>query len=1541
MKRFEDGRRLCFALILALFGGEIKAQSIDISNFYYRDYLDFGQNKGVFGSANSSGDSNFGVNSNSNLGSNSANLNGNSNSSSNGANLNANSSINSSGGVNSNGVTLTGKNSTSITIPNTPNFYASSNYGSLTSVGRGFAVTANHVVSFTPEYDSTGVYRKFGLTTYKVSGGQYSDDISEPYGRDEKFARFDKYIVEGSVDMLDFANSMSQENAQTEQANIQNFKTQLDDFAKDSEGNVYIYQTGSGAITLRNSYSSSTSVNSNTQGETRGGGFGTLTQNSITYAKLVYCPSESCSNTNVYGMYFNYIPNSNFNNRITTGDSGSGIYAFNQKTNQWVLLGVTSQSYTGQNRAYVAAVSNKDLQDYQKNFEQKIDLKITEPNINEWTLTTNNLKYNKRGDTPDKSYTLEKNKDIIFSGNGTMTIQVQENIQLNQDKVGAGGFVFEAASGANADTAANPTIYKFTNSTATTHIFKGSGLDIGENVEVQWALRNESEDSLHKIGLGTLRVQTAYTPSTGENLGTLKIGQGKVILDTATKAYEGIYLTSGRGSLTLVQGKAEGLGASKNTTASVENSVNSYTLAQNSANEMGFYFGTGGGKLDLAGNSLTLNTIAANDSKAIITNSSSDLANLEIQGFGYDFNNSGAKTATKANTIIHASFGESTANSSGNLQNSAANLNLIHKSDTKNDSASLIFDGNINIKGALNATNSSVVLQGHPTTHATISDESIRNQVQAAENGTSGAATLDLSRPSTLAQRDWDSRNFAFGGGINLTNANLSVGKATILNADITADKDSQITFGGTHFIDKKDGANIGGSGFYYAQEIESDTLENENYESSEFSGKITADGSTINSNFANFAPNLELKNSAKLSAKNLILNDKNSINLSTNSSASVQNLTFKGFANSDISSKFTLENGTNFSVQKALGFDNSSLDLDALKAALNAKISLAASLDLSILNGSKISANEFNGAKISVENANFSVKNLSSTSLDISLSNAAMMGVESISANVNLSSDNSSFMSVNSLNLNENFTLKSTNAESIFRVKKLEFDTSKALSAQISNANLLVNESLILQNVGQNLANKTDANADFAKDLLAFDLGANLSLKNAKISVNFAQNLGENKDKISLNNYYTIFSASLENVSFELGGAQILDGIFAQGKLENDRFLVKFMDSNPASFDNLNQHLNPALSPLLEILLQHNKNDESVKNAVNLGDYTTLQNRLTSLEKSLESLANSSEKVLQSLPLLHRQEINARITQNRLEKFAIDELSGTKLAYNGALNRLANPTSRSDIAPRLALWNEKERTNRVWSNVGAGYFAQNGDKLSLYSVSLGYDRRFLGDELLVGGLISLTNADFRAEKLAQSPKIYTIALYSDTILGFGELQNELSGSFISGDMSFEGESADYKGFGAFFDSIYKLNLSTLPIKPKALVRVALQGQNELKSPNYKQKAYQDVSVELGLGLEWLYERKSGFYAASFLARRDVYHSEPSAAVSLANAQDFIVYKRAEPSFAYELQLWGLDKFSNGLFVRYGVGAYLATHGYKGIKADLQVGYKF
>ncbi|EAL7595603.1 hypothetical protein DVI03_08335 [Campylobacter jejuni] len=1637
---------LSFVLVL-------EAQNIDISKFYYRDYLDFGQGYGAFNGENS-------------------------------------------GNTVSNGTTLTGKDGTKVSVPNVPNFSASSNYGSLTSVGRGFAVTANHVVSFTPEYDSTGVYRKFGLTSYKVSGDKNSDDISEPYGRDEKFTRFDKYIVEGRVDMLDFANSIDTRNTTQENANIQNFKTQLKDFAKDSDGNVYIYQTGSGIITLRNSYSGSTSIKSDTNGETRGGGFGTLTQNSITYAKLVYCPSESCSNTDVYGMYFNYIPNSNFNNRITTGDSGSGIYAYNATKKEWVLLGVTSQSQDGQNRAYISAVSNKDLQDYKNKFEQKVDLKITEPNINEWTLTTNNLKYIKRGDTPDKSYTLEKNKDIIFSGNGTMTIQVQENIQLNQDKVGAGGFVFEKAN--------TLTTYKFTNANGGggNYFFKGSGLDIGENVKVEWALRNDKGDSLHKIGKGELIVKTNYTPDTSknENLGTLKIGEGKVTLDTNKKAFDNIYITSGRGELALKQ--AEALGATKDNANSVSGttSANSYKLAQDSTDKMGFYFGKGGGKFDLAGNSLVLNTIAANDSKAIITNSSTPLVDLEIQGLGYENNK---KTSTKADTIIHASIGDNT-----NTNGTPANLNLIYKGEktptnrhssfptkAQNDStASLIFDGHINIKGALKAENANIVLQGHPTTHATISDAGIRDKIKNAENGTQKPMPdyMDLSKPSTLKQPDWDSRNFSIEKGISLTKATLTVGKAAHLKADITADNNSQINFGGKHFIDSKDGKNVIGSGFSYQQGVTSDELKDESYKDSSYSGTIKADGTTITSKFANFAPNLELSNNASLNAKYLTLTQSSTMNL-TNSTAKVENLIFKDFTNGNFTNKITLNNST-FEVKESLSFDKSTFNLDTLKTTAS-NLTLPTAYNLYAFNDSNITATtftnskenaefmldkstftatsaSFQSAKISVQNGaeftadsltlgakstidltnnakitltgdlqtqslNLNLSNsstlnaktltstgastinlndkatltitdiLTSKDLTLTLSNASKFTAKTLTASgvVNLNADTNSNIKFSTLNLqngnlqnisqNVDFTTLNLteskanlellngqipktinlNTQSNLYLNELNFNTNnikltsddsskayiKRLIYDASNAranstntalqsNIVISEKFELKNVGHNLGKNTQGtqNTDdekLQKDLFTLQFDKNLELGNgASLDISFAKAVKKDNKDLLFNKDYTIFSANSLTSSNHLqvdfknsnGTSFGETDFYIKGKLDKDKnaFSVQFVRENPRNFSELNPHIDPSYSPFLEILLQHNKFDKNVDKAVNLSDYSALQERLISLDKSFKDVANSSSNVLETLPLLQRHNINKRIQNQRF--------TGAKYAYN---EERYNPLQKSDFIPALLYLDKMEKEERVWSNVGGGYFTKDESKMSLQSVSVGYDKKLLSNEFLFGVMASITQMQLShsADEFKQNPQIYSLTFYSNALFGDDELQNELGFSFFNDKRHIGDQELSAGGVGTFFNSLYKFKLSFLPqnFKPLILANVNFNSLNAIDTPTYIQKPYKDLSFDVGLGFELDFEKENGFYNISFIAQQDIYHSKDEVLVSLAKSDKFIPYKSNDPSLSYQLRLMGLENFNNGMFLRYSLSGFIDTKAYKGVSADIQLGYKY
>lgn len=1655
---------LKFGLIVWLFASIAQAQSIDISKFYYRDYLDFGQNKGAF-SGNGS-------------------------------------------------TTITGKDGTQVSVPNVPNFSASSNYGSLTSVGRGFAVTANHVSS--PE--SVPELTKWGLSNYKIANQPISDTsgeiygTSKPYGRDEKFLRFDKYVVEGQVDMLDIDNTTSQNDkgSEKEKQNLEKLKTELDNF-KHTDGNVYLYQAGSGIIKLRGTKDYQGQMNAAQNGETKGGGFGTLDYGAIQYADLVKC--QNCATGDNRGMVFNYKPDSNFNNRITSGDSGSGIYAFNQTTNQWVLLGVVSESYEhlGLNDAKISFASNKDLQDYQSKFEQTINLKMTEPNAIKWILNGTTLKFESRGDTPKQTHTLQNNKDIIFSGGGT--IEVQANIYRNISGY-AGGFVFTADSSA---TSAKPTTYTFTNANGQTYLFKGSGLDIGENVKVEWALRNDKNDALHKIGKGELIVKTNYTPNSGENLGTLKIGEGKVTLDTTTKAFENIYITSGRGELALK--KAEALGATKDNANSASGAT-SYTLAQDSTDKMGFYFGKGGGKFDLAGNSLVLNTIAANDSKAIITNSNASVqSTLEIQGFKY--NNNGTKDSTqKADTIIHASFGDNT---------NGANLNLIYKGNktpinrhserseestrsnlvdsslstkAQNDSTvSLIFDGHINIKGKLEAKDGNIVLQGHPTTHATISEASIRDKIKNAESGTSAAMPdyMDLSKPSTLKQPDWDSRNFTIGSGITLANATLTVGKAAHLTADITADKDSQINFGGKHFIDERDGKNVIGSGFSYQQGVTSDILQDESYKDSSYSGTIKAIGTTITSQFFNFTPNLELTNNASLKATNLTLNANNNLKLSGNSSAEVENLILQGFQNSDFSNKFTLDGTSKFSVTKALSFNKSTFNLSKLPST--AGLTLPTVYNLYAFNGSKITTNDFQntnanaefvldgksttfnatngvsfkGAKMSVQNeAEFKAdnlkfdaqsiinladkgkltlqNNLQTQDLNLNLSNSSILKANSLTSkgastinlndkatltlenaltskdltltlkneskftantltasgvvklqgdknatltldtltldnaqanisakadiknltlnntketaigenvsittlNLNQSNANLKLLNgqipktinlntqsnlyLNELNLNTNSITLTSDDSSKAHIQRLIYDAKSTQNGAKTapQSNLSVSELFKLDNVGTNLGTNSEQDR-LNKDLLALEFGKTLTLQNSsKLEVSFADIVKKDNNNLKFNQNYTIFTAGSlicgDNLDIRLNLAGSESNFFATGKFQGNAFLVEFRRDDPRNFGNLNPHIkNPAHSPLLEILLQHNKNDESIEKVVNSGDYTALNQRLAQIDTSLKTIANADSAALKTLPLLQKQEINARIQQNRFTtaKFA--------------LAKITNPAQKSDIVPTLLYLDENERQNRAWSGASASFFGNGSDKFSLQSVSIGYDRKLFGDEFLLGILASLTNTQLSSDETSLNPKIYTLALYSDALFRQGELQNELSFSLLNGDKGFESENGSYKSFYGFFESIYKVQTAFLPqsIKPIVLGRVNLRHFDEFSTATYKQKADDDISVDLGVGVEWLWQRESGFYSASFVAERDIYHSQKERLMSLTGAQKFVAYETNEPSFAYQLYLAGLESFKNGIYLRYGLSGFVDSKAYKGFKADVQVGYRF
>ena len=272
-----------------------------------------------------------------------------------------------------------------------------------------------------------------------------------------------------------------------------------------------------------------------------------------------------------------------------------------------------------------------------------------------------------------------------------------------------------------------------------------------------------SDTSVHKLGKGSLIVSSSGNKP-------LRLGEGVVEL-RALNAFDKIYLTSGRGLLRL--------GVNENLNDKI-------------------FFGNGGGVLDLNGFDQTFDNISANSSDAKITNANSQRATLTING------------ESGKDTIFHASIDK--------------NIELKHSGQGKE----LVFDGGFDIDGALSLENAKVTLQGHPKTHA-IGDASVltplaKSKIAAA--GLSEPAYMDLARPSTLSQPDWDERKFSAKDGIKLKSSELTIGKDAKLNGDITA-KNSVINLSGelTHYIDKFDGSNTYDDGLKYRQDIESKNL--------------------------------------------------------------------------------------------------------------------------------------------------------------------------------------------------------------------------------------------------------------------------------------------------------------------------------------------------------------------------------------------------------------------------------------------------------------------------------------------------------------------------------------------------------------------------------------------------------------------------------------------------------------------------------------------------------------------------------------------
>lgn len=1306
------------------------SQNIDISKFYYRDYLDFGQNKGAFtpGAKN---------------------------------------------------ITLLGKDGKTYSpfpdIP-FPDFSAKTLHGSSTALSRNHAVTALHVTMMDP--NALDVVnredRTFGQTRYEVVKSQTPPNPSGPYSEDTKFVRFDRYVVEGGSELLETGitnHSSKKEDAnkperkKIEEENINKLKKVLQDLAKDSDNRPYEYQAGSGHLQFRGGekvYDVNKDKMLIEHKGMRGGGVGVIL--SETYQN--YTDMTKLNNYDSRGIALRSLKKTavtNFDNRGTQGDSGSSNYVYNKKDNKWYLMGVLSVAGThiSQDLLYYSFVDKKEYEDYKKTFEKNINL-----NNNKHQLTNNNLV----NTNTSSSDTLAQNKDIIFSGGGEIEVKSDINRMVSGQ---TGGFVFKG--GNNSGDIKTYTIKPHNSRTdvgaLSSYGFEGSGLDIEENAKVVWGLKNLSYTqknehnkdeqklaTLHKIGKGTLEIQTNNNSSS--NLGYLRVGDGKVIFNTDKKAYDGVYITSGRATIELTKDKAEGIGASKITPKGRSGTVgggSNYKLSQQKKSDMGIYFGNNGGNLDLKGNSLTVNMIASNDHKAnIINTDNTNKSNFTFEGYKYK-EDGNKDTNNKTDYIYHGSIGLNTSQSNTKARSAAnnkSNIDLIQKESTKGNH-NLVFDGFIDIAGKLDTSNSNITLQGHPTTHAMIRDETMLNKVKEFEGkALQERPYMDLSRPSTLDQPDWDDRNFKFGEGINLSQSTLNVGRNANLESNINANNNSTINFGGNnmkHFIDKFDGSNVTGNGLAFKQEVESKNLEanNQANDTITYKGKITGDKATINSSASTFEASLDLKNNSKLNAQYLTINSNSSLTLN-NSNATINTLVLKNVNNFD--NKINLTGNSKFEVKNAFGFDGSTFDLNNINnnTATN-KPTLPTNYDVYAVNNSNVTGsskdligNVFVGEQSQVTLKSLTLKDTNPTNrTKRSTENKSSMDGDSIKDTIlvdgnpigkNQTQDKAKAVSNPSkLTINGQLKAENLNNSDIILNNNGELSTAGFTSSNVKESNLDINNNSKFTSTG------SMSYSDLDRLNLSLNNNSSINASNQAIKISGSntsantQVLTQNQDQsniyssnISLNNESKISakSLSISNSSFNVtldnkSNLTLNDNIDIKSSNANKR-AKRDLESNSNSNSIMNL-LNNATLNTKDLKLTNsnltinvgNNNDNNASNAnLNISGMVDVNNSNLTIKSNQEQSFNikasgSSNIVIDNFKLNRNTNINASNSTMVFNKLSYDVSNNTRVARSAAPAAVAS--NIKEIKGNVKI-QEELKLNNVGAKVNGGGGNKNGN---------------------------------------------------------------------------------------------------------------------------------------------------------------------------------------------------------------------------------------
>ncbi|MFB2538721.1 S6 family peptidase [Acinetobacter sp. c3-l95] len=456
------------------------------------------------------------------------------------------------------------------------------------------------------------------------------------------------------------------------------------------------------------------------------------------------------------------------------GDSGSGLYGFNKKTQKWELVGVVNGVTT-----LTDPVTNKETMfntytlvdrftlDKGKVKYTGASIALNDKVLNavQWKNDNAALNQTVLTDINRNNVTLEKSKDLYL--NKDLTISLTDNIDQGSGAI----FVGQNVPTLVANAMQSRVIVE--NQPNGRYTWQGAGIDIAKGSELVWRVSNPEKDRLSKVGQGTLTVN-----GTGKNLGDISVGDGLVMLNqqadsTGKQAFNSVEIVSGRGTVQLGSKDQIDLNNVK--------------------------FGYRGGRLDLNGlQGLEANYIANIDQGAQIVNHAGNKASLTLLGKKqinsngvsyYDLKNGGYYRLRSVNTTVKPlvfgqsnldwaylgnTLGDNSLSKEYDRQVNAQNLtttfagflgendpskngqlDITYKPTDRASESTLMLTGGSNLNGNLSAEAGTLLLSGLPTSHA-----------------------IDYARYEEIVKdNDWINRNFTATTIKANNNAKVIVGR--------------------------------------------------------------------------------------------------------------------------------------------------------------------------------------------------------------------------------------------------------------------------------------------------------------------------------------------------------------------------------------------------------------------------------------------------------------------------------------------------------------------------------------------------------------------------------------------------------------------------------------------------------------------------------------------------------------------------------------------------------------------------------------------